>query len=183
MRHFTPLFAAFALMLAAVAASATDLDSDVIDRWANSMDEIEVWAQENEMSDADMTDPDDPTNLEASMSMAVSQNPGMQDIIEDHGFNDGDTWASTGARIVNAYGAVVMEEDPQAGSYEEMQQQMQAQLEQLESDPNINEQQLEMIREQASGAMAMMERMASAPEADKDVVRNNRGRLDQLFEQ
>ena len=181
-RQFASIFTAIALLLAAVSVSASDLDSDTINNWANTMEDIEVWAQENEISDQDMVDPDDPTNLESSMARAASNHEGMQDIISSHGFNNGDEWASTGARIVNAYGAVVMEED-QAGTYEDMEQQMQAQMQQLEEDPNISEEQLAMIREQMDNALAMMQRMSDAPEGDKEAVRANRSRLDEVFEQ
>ncbi|MCH8552970.1 MAG: hypothetical protein LAT62_13615 [Natronospirillum sp.] len=182
MRQIAVFFTTLALALAAVSVSASDLDSETIDNWANTMSEIEVWAQENEISDADMVDPDDPTNLESSMAMAARNHDGMQDIITSNGFSDGDEWASTGARIVNAYGAVVMEEDD-AGSYSEMQEQMEAQLAQLEQDPNITEEQMGMIREQMDNALAMMQRMSEAPDADKQAVRDNRARLDELFEQ
>ena len=182
MRQLATIFTAIALVLAAVSVSASDLDSDTIDNWASTMEDIEVWAQENQISDEDMVDPDDPTNLESSMARAVDNHEGMQDIITSHGFSDGDEWASTGARIVNAYGAVVMEED-QAGSYDDMQEQMEAQMQQLEQDPNISDEQLAMIREQMDNALAMMQQMSEAPEGDKQAVRDNRARLDSVFEQ
>lgn len=181
--HLTKLIPAALLLLMPLTAAAQDLDEDVIDRWANSMEQLEAWGSEQEdLDESDFVDESDPSDVELSMMRTIERHDDVRDIAEDNGFEP-EVWASLGGRIVNAYGALTIEDDPQAGNYEEMQEQMNQQIEAFEQDPNVTDEQIAMVREQMESALNMMERMYNAPEADVDAVRANRDRLDELFAQ
>lgn len=181
--HLTKLIPAALLLLMPLTVAAQDLDEDVIGRWANSMEQLEAWgAEQDDLDESDFVDESDPSDVELSMLRTIERHEDVRNIAEENGFEP-EQWANLGGRIVNAYGALTIEDDPQAGSYEEMQEQMSQQIEAFEQDPNVTDEQIAMVREQMESALNMMERMYNAPEADVDAVRANRDRLDELFAQ
>lgn len=181
--HLKKLMAAAMLLMLPLAASAVDLNEDVIDRWADSMQELEAWgAQQEGLDESDFVDETDPSNVELSMLRTIERNEEVRAIAEDNGFEP-EAWANVGGRIINAYGALTIEEDPQAGTLDEMQAQMNQQLQAIEQDPNMSDEQVAMVREQVDSALSMMERMYNAPEDDVEAVRASRDRLDQMFAQ
>lgn len=180
MKQLTTILLSALLLLPAVAVANDELTADVINRWADSMEGLEAWGEENDdLTQEDFIDPNDPLNVEASMARTAREYPEVQEILADNGFSDGDNWANIGGRIINAYGAVMLSET--VDSPDELQAQMEAQLEVFAGDPNINEEQLAMIREQMEEASQMMAQMMAAPAEDIAAVEANQARLDQLF--
>ncbi|MEX0584430.1 MAG: hypothetical protein WEB07_01605 [Natronospirillum sp.] len=172
---------ALLLLLPAVAQANDELTEGVIDRWADSMVELEAWGEENEhLTEEDFIDPEDPLNIEASMARTAREYPEVQALLADNGFSDGEHWAHIGGRIINAYGAMML--SATVASPDDVEAQMQAQLDVFADDPNITEQQLAMIRQQMEEATQMMSQMLQAPENDIAAVEASRGRLDQLFD-
>ncbi len=168
------------LFAGAAYAQQTQLNADVLSRWANSMEDIEEWAgNQDDLSAEDFNDPDNPMDMQASMSYAAEQNPPVRDIITDAGFDSVDQWANVGARAINAYGGLMIRE--QGGSREQMQSAMDQQLQALSNDPNVTEEQLAQIRQQMEASQDLMNRMLDAPEADVMAVENNRELFDDLY--
>ena len=175
---FLTLISLLLLQLQAHAGPA--LDRDVINRWAASMEEFKGWDDESLDEDEDIDFDFDPTHaelpdFEASMTKMARENPEARRIVRRHGFTP-EQWGNAGARIMRAYGAMMMGEEAP-----EMDREMQAQMRELENNPHISEQQKQMIRQQMQAASGMMRQMTDAPEADVRAVRANRARLDQVF--
>jgi hypothetical protein len=182
MRLLTTLTLGVALLLGTGMVFAQQaLDNGTINRWADSMEEIQEWGESQEDFDDgfedDFEDPDDPLDFEGSFAEAARQHAEVRRIIARHGFSDGDHWASVGARIMQAYAALEMGET--SGDYR---QEMEEQLREIDNSPHLSPEQKRMMRQQMQDAMQMMEGMSDAPPADVAAVRGNRARLDRLFE-
>lgn len=167
------------VLLSAGQAQAQTLDSDTIDRWVTTMQEMKAF--ENELSEEDAIDMDmdmeDPMDIEQSMARAAEQSEKVRRTINRHGFTDGAEWAAIGSRIMRAYGAMMMQEQAP-----EMDRQLQQQMQAIENNPNIPEQQKAMMRQQMQASQGMMQQMTDAPQADIDAVQASRERLGQIFE-
>lgn len=157
------------------------LDNGTINRWADSMEEIQEWGEsQDDFEDGfedDIEDPDDPLDFEGSFAEAARQHAEVRRIISRHGFSDGDHWASVGARIVQAYAALEMGDA--SGDYR---QEMEEQLREIDNSPHLTPEQKQMMRQQMAQAMQMMEEMSNAPPQDVAAVRANRSRLARVFE-
>ncbi len=166
------------LLLAGTVSAQQALDRATVNRWADSMLEIQRWAdaQPDSMFDDDFDD-EDPFNFEASLARSVQQYGEVRRIVNRHGFSNGDQWASVGSRIMNAYFAIQMElESP------EMNREMQEALREIDASPHLTPEQKAMMRAQIQQGMQMVEQMASAPPADIAAVRANKAKLDQVFD-
>ncbi|MFP4431481.1 MAG: hypothetical protein ACOCW6_04555 [Spirochaetota bacterium] len=178
MRLLTTLTLGVALLLGTgVAFAQQALDDGTINRWADSMEEIQEWGESQDDFENDFENPEDPLDFEGSFAEAARRHAEVRRIIARHGFSDGDEWAAIGARVLNAYGAMRIEEE--APDYR---QEMEAQLREIENSPHLTPEQKQMMRQQMEQAMQMMEGTADAPPADIAAVRGNRARLDRLFE-
>lgn len=151
------------------------LDGPTIQRWADSMAELQAWGED--LDDDDDLEIDDPMDFERSLAQAAREHAEVRRIVARHGFRDGDHWAGVGGRIMNAYWALMMQDEAP-----EMHSEMQRQIEEIEQNPHLSREQKEMMRNQMEQAMGMMGRLAEAPPADIAAVRANRERLDRLFE-
>jgi hypothetical protein len=152
------------------------LDRGTINRWADSMLEIQRWS-ENQPDMDDGFDDSDPFNFESSLALAARQHGEIRRIIGRHGFSSGDQWAAVGSRIMNAYSAMHMDEESP-----EFQREMQQAIREIDQNPHLSAEQKEMMRNQMQMAMGMMTQMADAPAADVAAVRANRAKLDQVFD-
>lgn len=138
MKQLTTFVLSVLLLVPAAAMADHELTSDLIDRWASSMEDMEAWGEENDhLTQEDFVDPDDPMNVEASMARTAREYPEVQALLEDNGFTDGEHWANIGGRIINAYGSVTLSET--ADGPDDLEAQMEAQLEQFAQNPDITE--------------------------------------------
>ncbi len=168
----TFLLTAVLLLGAGMAFAQQTLDSGTVNRWADSMEEIQEWGKTQD----DFDDPSDPMDFEGAFAEVAQRHAEVRRIIGRHGFSDGDEWAAIGARVLNAYGATRMDEE--APGYR---QEMETQLREIENSPHLTPEQKQMMRQQMEQAMQMMEGMSEAPPEDVAAVRANRARLDRLF--
>lgn len=182
MKRLTTLALGMILMLGTgVVFGQQALDSGTINRWADSMEEIQEWGEtQDDFDDGlgdDIDDPGDPMDFENSFAEAARRHAEVRRIISRHGFSNGDAWASIGARILNAYGSMRMGEEA-PGHRRELEQQ----LREIDNSPHLTPQQKQMMRQQMEQAMMMMDEMSDAPPQDVAAVRANRARLSRLFE-
>lgn len=157
------------------------LDRNDIQNWVQTIQKIEQWVQDNNITNADMIDDENPYDLEGSMAGAADRHEAIQDIILGYGFSSSNDWANTGARIIDAFGAVLLEESEDQ-SYDDIQRELDAQLAMLEQDSALDVEQQVMIRDQIESIQAVMARMMSSSEADRDSVRSNRDLLAPVFQ-
>lgn len=157
------------------------LERDQIQNWVLTLQDIEQWVTENNITNAEMIDYENPTDIEASMQSAASRHEAIQEIIAGYGFASSDQWANTGSRIIDAYGAMLLE-DNEDQSYDDIQRELDAQLEMLAQESALGPEQQEMIRTQIETVQAVMARMMSSSEADRASVRAHRDLLDPVFQ-
>ena len=157
------------------------LEREHIQNWVLTLQDIEQWVQENNITNADMIDYENPFDLQGSMTGAANRHSEIQKIIAEYGFASAEEWASTGARIIDAYGAVLLEDNTEQ-SYEDVQRELDEQLVLIEQDSALDSDQQAMIREQIETIQAVMSRMMSSSEADRASIRNHRDVLDPVFQ-
>lgn len=171
------------LFLLLTAGLAHGLDDSAINNWLDSMEALQAWAEDEGIEDDPIADghpgQDD---FEQMLAQAAREHPGAKRIIRANGFSGAEDWAGTGARIMSAWMAVEMErENPQM---EEQMRQMEQQVEQMKNDPNIPQQQRDMMVQQMEQARSMMHAMTEGvPDEDKAAVKRNRDRLGSVMEQ
>jgi hypothetical protein len=168
------LLTAALLLVSGVVFAQQALDNNTVNRWADSMEEIQEWGE----TQSDFDDPSDPMDFEGAFAEVAQRHAEVRRIIARHGFSDGDEWAAIGARVLNAYGAMRMEEESPG-----YRQEMETQLREIENSPHLTPEQKQMMRQQMEQAMQLIEGMSDAPPADVAAVRGNRARLDRLFDE
>jgi hypothetical protein len=177
--HRIGVLALVAALIPCLVYAQERLDNRTIGRWADSMEELQAWADQQDDSDDEMFEEvDDPMDFEFAFAKAVRENAEIRRIIGRHGFNDGDRWARTGGRIMNAYSAMRMDEESPG-----LQRDMQRQIDEIERNPNLSREEKNMMQDQMRQAMGMMNRAADAPPEDVAAVRAHRDRLNRLFEE
>ncbi len=181
MHIFRTLLPGLCLLLAT--GLAQGLDDSAINNWLDSMEALQAWAEEEGIEDDPIADghPGE-DDFEQMLAKAAREHPQAGRIIRANGFSGADDWAGTGARIISAWMAVEIErENPQM---EEQMRQMEQQVEQMRNDPNIPEQQREMMVQQMEQARSMMRSMTEdVSDEDKAAVRRNRDRLNSVMDQ
>lgn len=94
-------------------------------------------------------------------------------VISEHGFEDPGEWARTGDRVMRAMMAIQMESQDTG----KMKRQIEAMMERLEKDSSLSADQRKRMKRAMESAMAGMQIVTEAPEADIEVVRPHRDRL------
>ena len=89
-----------------------------------------------------------------------------EDVVEQHGFANPESWAKTGDRIFQARSALEMGEQSNT-----MNQEMAKAMEEINNNPHMSEAQKQQMRDMMGGAMSAMETASNAPEADKRALR------------
>ena len=161
------------LLVGALLHAQQPLDRGTINRWADSMEEVQRWGE----SRIDLDGGDASMDFAASFARAAREHAEVRRIIARHGFPSGDQWAQTGSRIMHAYGAMKMDAYAPA-----MEREMRQQLEEIERMPHLTPEQRQMMRQQIEQAMGFVQESSDAPAEDVAAVRANRQRLDRLFE-
>ena len=90
----------------------------------------------------------------------------LEDVVEQHGFANPESWAKTGDRIFQAWSALEMGEQSNT-----MNQEMAKAMEEINNNPHMSEAQKQQMRDMMGGAMSAMETASNAPEADKRALR------------
>ena len=157
------------------------LEREQIQNWVLTLQEIELWVLENNVTNADMIDYDNPFDIEASMASAANRHAEIQEIITGYGFASSDAWANIGSRIIDAYGAVLLEENEEQ-SFDDVQRELNEQLARIEEDTSLGAEQQALIREQIEMIQGVMARMITSSEDDRASVRDHRDLLDPVFQ-
>lgn len=96
----------------------------------------------------------------------------LENIVQEHGFNDLQQWSQTGDRIFRAWMAIEMQEqNPQA------QREIAEAMAEIENSPHMTDTQKAQMRAMMEGAMGAMESAKNAPPADVEAIRPH---LDEL---
>lgn len=157
------------------------LERHHIENWVLTLQDIQQWVQDNNITNADMIDYDNPADLEGAMTSAANRHTEIQDIILRYGFNSSDEWSNVGTRIIDSYGAVLLEENEEQ-SYDHIQVELDAQLALLDQDDSLSPEQQFTIREQIETIQNVMARMMSSSAADRTAVRAHRDLLEPVFQ-
>lgn len=171
--------AALALIGVLAFAPANALDDSQIDRWLESMQELQSWGESQEELPADEYTPEGPEDMdfERMLSQSAQQHEEVREIIRSHGYQDVGEWSSVGGRIYRALMAVEMQ-----GSGD-MQGQMEQALQELENNPNIPDEQKEQFRQQMERQMEQIAGMyEDVPEEDIRAVQRRREDLQRIME-
>ncbi|GAA3924643.1 hypothetical protein [Litoribacillus peritrichatus] len=162
-------------MLFAILFSSTvvaeGLTDSLVQGWLNSQSAVERFGQQHDAQldkyNADMENQSTPMAAFSQGVVALKQTGlygKFEDIIDDYGFDSPEQWADVGGRIMSAFFAIEM--GGRAAEMAQMQQQMQAMM----NNPNIPQEQKQMMANSMKQGMAMFEQAKKAPESDKKVV-------------
>ncbi|MBU2955042.1 hypothetical protein [Marinobacter sp. F3R08] len=90
----------------------------------------------------------------------------LEDLVQDHGFDNLEDWAATGDRVYQAWMAIEMEQQ-NPGAVQEMN----AALAEIENNPNMTAEQKAQMRTMMQGAIRAMDSVNNVPAADVKAVR------------
>ncbi|MDN3517864.1 hypothetical protein QWY84_09595 [Aquisalimonas lutea] len=171
--------AALALTGVLAFAPAHALDDSEIDRWLESMQELQSWGESQEDLAADEYTPEGPEDMdfERMLAQSAQQHEEVRAIIRSHGYQDVGEWSRVGGRIYRALMAVEMQ-----GSGD-MRGQMEQAMQQLEDNPNISDEQKQQFRQQMERQMEQIAGMyEDVPEEDIRAVQRRRQDLQRIME-
>ncbi|MCH8506972.1 MAG: hypothetical protein LAT50_22075, partial [Ectothiorhodospiraceae bacterium] len=157
------------------------LPSDQIERWINTVRDLEAWAAQVDEDVLDAytdAEAEGMPDLEAIYRNLARSESEVRTIIQRHGFDDGDQWANVGSRIAQAFMALEMG-DMQA-EYEES---IAETIREIEQSPHLSDEQKSMLMEQMRSAQGHMQtQIEQASEEDMRAVSQKRRELRRLFE-
>ncbi|SFR49446.1 hypothetical protein SAMN04488073_2293 [Marinobacter gudaonensis] len=176
----------FLLPLLAAQSQADTLSNQKVASFIESVRAAERLAPEFEELDRQMENQNDGTMPDFSriVSESIAQMRGheaydrLEDVVQDHGFDNLEEWGSTGDRVFQAWMAIEMAEQNPAARRE-----MEAAIAEMESSPHMTAEQKAQMRAMMEGAMGAMESASDAPEADIEAVRPHLKALRQLGEE
>ncbi|MDO6443254.1 hypothetical protein [Marinobacter sp. 2_MG-2023] len=90
----------------------------------------------------------------------------LEDLVQDHGFNNLDEWAATGDRIYGAWIAIEM-----AGQNPAIEKEMESAMAEIENSPHMSAQQKAQMRASMQAALGMTQQASAAPSADIEAVK------------
>lgn len=157
------------------------LDGGTIDRWLNSMEELQAWGDDqpdtmDEDFSAEMEDPMD-FDFGALLERSLREHGEARSIIQNHGFN-AEEWTNIGTRIFQAFVAIEMERQSA-----DVENEMARALQQMEDNPHMTEQQKETMRQQMQQTQQMMNGMTNdVPAEDLRAAKSRRDRLIRVFD-
>ncbi len=173
-------FKVFVSLLAALMVMpAMALDTSTVERWADSMENLQEWAEREGIEDRPGAKIDEPMDFDFERMMAESarEHPGAERVIRDAGFDSIDEWARVGGRILSAWIAEEM-----AAESDDMDAEMAEALREIDDNPHMSEEQKQMMRQQIEQMYGMRADLAYAPEADRRAVRQSRARLERIMD-
>lgn len=177
-RLFTVVLALI-LSLISFSSYAEQLTDDKIRAFIQSMDAVQAMGPELEEFANKQENMDMSRDLSRILSSTVEAAEGhqiydrMENLAQDHGFKNIDTWASTGDRVYNAWFAIEMgDENP------DLQQEMTSAMAEIENNPNMTAAQKSQMRD----VMGMAQQVSDAPAADIEAVRPHMDALREFTE-
>ncbi|MBY6072271.1 hypothetical protein KUV35_13245 [Marinobacter salsuginis] len=102
----------------------------------------------------------------------------LEDVVQDHGFDNLESWGATGDRVFQAWMAIEMAEQNPAARRE-----MEAALAEMENSPHMTAEQKAQMRAMMESAMGAMQSASNAPAEDIEAVRPHVEALRQLGEE
>ena len=96
----------------------------------------------------------------------------LEDVVEDHGFDDVPEWGRVGDQVFRAWMALEM-----ADQMNQMPADPSAMLSQLENNPNLSDAQKVQMRASVEQMMAVRKMLRAVPKGDIDTVRPHRDAL------
>lgn len=176
------LFASLGLALAGLAHAQAPLTGDQIDRWIATVQELQMWSDEEAVEDPwdDLDDEMDegPVDLERIYQELARSEAQVRTIIQRNGFRDGDEWANVGNRISQAFMALEM-----GDSQSEFQEAMREARREIGQSEHLTDEQKAMMLEQMEQSQRMLDaHIGEVSEADMAAVRGKRRELRALFE-
>lgn len=115
---------------------------------------------------------DDEADLSTLMSSGIEDIKGhpvyddLEDLVQEHGFSSVEDWAHTGDRVMNAWFALEMENQPQS-----MMQEMQAGMAEIENTPHLTAEQKAELKAMMQGTMNNLASVNKVPESSKALVK------------
>lgn len=173
------LMSLVAVLLMLLAAPVMALDEDTVNRWADSMEALQEWAEREDIDNEPVTEIEDPmeADFERMLAESAREHSEAEQIIRDAGFSSTEEWASIGDRIFNAWIAEEM-----AADADDMEAGMSEALREIEENPHMSAEQKQMMRQQLEQVQGMQAEIADAPEADRRAVRQARPRLERVLD-
>ncbi len=153
------------------------LTEELVDRWISSQKAMSDWGDQHADKMDELQHDGIPNSVAEFLQPLRTTDlyDEAENILEGYGFDSPEDWAEVSLRIMHAMGAVQME--GQAMNYD-----IQAQIEQMQNDPNIPAEQKEMMLKMMQQGMQMMEMAKNAPKADVDAIRPQLDKIMEFFE-
>lgn len=171
------------LPLGAYAQSGAPLQEEEVRRFLATLPALEELGERH--ADTGLQDAEiDPEAGFAPMAAALSELRGheaygeFQSIVHGEGFDDEDRWAEVGDRTLRAYMALQLTEE-----HPGMLDELQGALEQLDSNPDMSDEQRAMMVEMLGPAVALARSIEDVPEDDLRVTEALRPEIDAVVEQ
>ncbi len=184
--RFAVIITLFALLAVFSASSqAQSLSDQKISSFIESLKAAEQLEPEFEDLNDEMGSPNDGSMPDFShmFSNSLSNLKGheaysqLEDLAQDHGFDNLEEWGATGDRIFQAWMAIEMEQQNPAAR-----QEMEAAMAEIENSPHMTAEQKAQMRAMMQGAMGAMQSASNSPPADVEAVRRHIDALREIGE-
>ncbi len=161
-----------------LALAQPPLTEDQISRWISTVQELQMFDDVYDDEDDWELAEDEDLTLEQIYRQLAQSEARVREIIQRHGFRDGDEWAGIGSRISQAFMTL------EAGDMQaEFRREMEQARREIQQSEHFTEEQKAMMLEQIEQSQQMMEaHLGSAPDEDVAAVRAKRRELRELFE-
>lgn len=156
------------VLVASLWAAPAPLKDKDIRNFIAVLDELE--SMEGEFDELLPEEEDDDVTHTISSSLShIKENPALYgrlvNLLQDHGFQTAEAWASIGDRIIHAWISLEIKE---AG--EESQQNIQAALAEIDANTALSEEQKVLMKQNISAMIGSIQQAQNAPEADVKAV-------------
>lgn len=173
---------ALLVSLLAVTAQAENLSDSTIQAFIASMQDAQTLQEK--YAGTDQWPEPDTENMESMPDMSRLFSSGVEQMkdypafnqfegmVENHGFDSAEDWASVGDRVFHAMMAIEMTENNPG-----MSQEMADAMAEIDNNSSMSAEQKAQMKAMMSGAMDMVQTASDAPEADVKAVRPHMGEL------
>ncbi|MCC5859384.1 MAG: hypothetical protein JJT90_14590 [Ectothiorhodospiraceae bacterium] len=166
------------LAFSGLAQAQAPLTDDQISRWIRTVQELQMFEDDFDDEEDWALAEDEDLSLEQIYRQLAQSEARVREIIQRHGFRDGDEWAGIGSRISQAFMTL------EAGDMQaEFRREMEQARREIRQSEHFTDEQKAMMLEQIEQSQKMMEaHLGSASEEDVAAVRAKRRELRELFE-
>jgi len=154
------------LIISSGANAEQALTGKVIQKWLDSFEPIQSWADKQPGLQDDLThSPDDALSVDAMVAQLKAANlyDEAKDVIRDNGFDSPEQWLGVQIRIIKAMMSLQMEKD--GTDFDVL-----GQIEKIKNNPSITEEQKKLMLNMMQSSVKMMEKISDAPPADKIAI-------------